>query len=101
MNILLEYNFMYAFKNNNFLCYRPLCIKLIDSNLDKCKTYLCHNLQIVATYPVLKFGGGCQGCSSVDLTLKHGVEKTLIDQIEGLAGVRDITDHEDTSNAYM
>ena len=27
---------------------------------------------------VLKFGGGCQGCSAVDLTLKDGVEKTLI-----------------------
>ena len=27
------------------------------------------------TVAVLKFGGGCQGCASVDLTLKDGVEK--------------------------
>ena len=30
---------------------------------------------------VLKFGGGCQGCGMVDLTLKEGVEKTLLEQI--------------------
>lgn len=26
---------------------------------------------------VLEFGGGCQGCSTVDITLKQGVETTL------------------------
>lgn len=51
-------------------------------------------------YAVLKFGGGCQGCSAVDITLKEGVEKTLIEKIPGLVGVRDMTDHSDTSNAY-
>jgi Fe/S biogenesis protein NfuA len=49
---------------------------------------------------ILKFGGGCQGCSAVDQTLKGGVEKTLLEQIPQLAGVRDTTDHSDTSNAY-
>ncbi|MFT5721459.1 MAG: Fe/S biogenesis protein NfuA [Motiliproteus sp.] len=49
---------------------------------------------------VLKFGGGCQGCSSVDLTLKQGVEATLIEKIAGLVGVRDVTDHTQTENAY-
>ncbi len=51
-------------------------------------------------YAVLKFGGGCQGCSAVDLTLREGVEKTLLDKIPELLGVRDMTDHTDTSNAY-
>jgi Fe/S biogenesis protein NfuA len=51
-------------------------------------------------YAVLKFGGGCQGCSAVDMTLKEGVEKTLMEKIPGLAGVRDDTDHSDTSQAY-
>ncbi|MBX2859284.1 MAG: Fe-S biogenesis protein NfuA [Cellvibrionaceae bacterium] len=51
-------------------------------------------------YAVLRFGGGCQGCSAVDMTLKQGVEKTLIEKIPDLRGVRDITDHSDTSNAY-
>lgn len=51
-------------------------------------------------YAVLKFGGGCQGCSAVDLTLKEGVEKTLIEKVAGLKGVKDATDHTDTSQAY-
>ena len=49
---------------------------------------------------VLQFGGGCQGCSAVDMTLKGGVEKTLLEQIPQLAGVRDNTDHSDRSQAY-
>ncbi len=49
---------------------------------------------------ILRFGGGCQGCSAVDLTLKDGVEKTLVERIPGLVGVRDVTDHSETSNAY-
>ncbi|MBV1789157.1 Fe-S biogenesis protein NfuA [Marinobacterium sp. D7] len=49
---------------------------------------------------VLKFGGGCQGCSAVDLTLKDGVERTLLERVPGLAGVRDVTDHTETANAY-
>ena len=49
---------------------------------------------------ILQFGGGCQGCSAVDQTLKGGVEKTLLEQIPQLQGVRDMTDHSDTSGAY-
>lgn len=50
---------------------------------------------------VLRFGGGCQGCGMVDMTLKNGVEKTLMDQIPELTGVRDVTDHSDRSQAYI
>ena len=49
---------------------------------------------------VLKFGGGCQGCGMVDVTLKAGVEKTLLEQVEGLVSVTDITDHSYKENAY-
>lgn len=52
-------------------------------------------------FAILQFGGGCQGCGMVDATLKGGVEKTLLEQLPQLAGVRDITDHSDRSNAYM
>lgn len=51
-------------------------------------------------YAVLRFGGGCQGCSAVDMTLKGGVEKTLMEQLPQLKGVRDMTDHSDRSQAY-
>ncbi|TBW54784.1 Fe-S biogenesis protein NfuA [Marinobacter halodurans] len=49
---------------------------------------------------VLRFGGGCQGCSAVSLTLKQGVESTLTERIPELTGVRDVTDHSYTENAY-
>ena len=52
-------------------------------------------------FAVLQFGGGCQGCSAVDLTLKDGVEKTLVERIPELKGVRDVTDHTVTDNAYF
>ncbi|WP_299944920.1 Fe-S biogenesis protein NfuA [uncultured Microbulbifer sp.] len=51
-------------------------------------------------FAVLRFGGGCQGCGMVDMTLKEGVEKTLKEKIPELAGVKDITDHSDKSQAY-
>lgn len=49
---------------------------------------------------VLQFGGGCQGCGMVDVTLKEGVESTLMERIPALKGVRDITDHSDSSQAF-
>lgn len=49
---------------------------------------------------ILEFGGGCQGCSAVDMTLRDGVERTLKERIPELQGVRDKTDHTVTDNAY-
>ena len=51
-------------------------------------------------YAILQFGGGCQGCSMVDVTLKDGVEKTLLESMPELAGVRDMTDHTMDENAF-
>ena len=50
---------------------------------------------------VLKFGGGCQGCSAVDMTLKQGVETTLKANIPELQRVTDSTDHSHRENAYF
>lgn len=44
---------------------------------------------------------GCQRCSAVDLTLKDGVEKTLMGRIPQLRGVCDKTDHTVRENAYF
>ena len=49
---------------------------------------------------ILKFGGGCQGCGQADYTLKEGIEKTLMARIPEVKGVRDVTDHSITENAY-
>ena len=32
-------------------------------------------------FAILEFGGGCQGCSAVDVTLKEGIEKTLLSKL--------------------
>lgn len=50
---------------------------------------------------VLNFGGGCQGCSSVKLTLKNGVEEQLKSIYPEINNVLDVTDHSQTENAYM
>lgn len=49
---------------------------------------------------ILQFGGGCQGCGQADYTLKEGIEKTLMARIPEVKGVRDVTDHSVTENAY-
>ena len=49
---------------------------------------------------ILQFGGGCQGCGMVDVTLKDGVEKALLEQIPQLKAVRDVTDHSQRENAF-
>lgn len=49
---------------------------------------------------VLQFGGGCQGCGMVDVTLKEGVERTLREKLPDLAAVVDVTDHSQRENAY-
>lgn len=50
---------------------------------------------------VLQFGGGCNGCSMVDVTLKDGIEKQLLDQFSGeLTGVADVTEHQRGEHSY-
>ncbi|MAZ66270.1 MAG: Fe-S biogenesis protein NfuA [Kangiellaceae bacterium] len=49
---------------------------------------------------ILQFGGGCQGCGMVDVTLKQGIEKNLLEKVPELKGVRDITDHNSGDNPY-
>lgn len=52
-------------------------------------------------YAVLQFGGGCNGCSMVDVTLKNGIEKQMLEQFAGeLTGVRDATEHEAGEHSY-
>ncbi|UAA38884.1 Fe-S biogenesis protein NfuA [Paraneptunicella aestuarii] len=50
---------------------------------------------------VLQFGGGCNGCSMVDVTLKDGIEKQLLEMFpEELKGVKDITEHQAGEHSY-
>ncbi len=52
-------------------------------------------------YAVLQFGGGCNGCSMVDVTLKEGIEKQLLALFpEELVGVKDVTEHQRGEHSY-
>jgi len=50
---------------------------------------------------VLRFGGGCHGCGMVDVTLKQGIERNLMDKVPGVTAVRDATDHDTGTAPYM
>jgi len=49
----------------------------------------------------LRFGGGCHGCGMADVTLKQGIEKTLLARVPGLQAVRDATDHDSGQAPYI
>ena len=88
---------------------KKACNNMFDSEkLEKEKSGLIRKLNysfgkgkiFEESVAVLRFGGGCQGCGMVDVTLKEGVEKTLLGQIPQLTEVRDVTDHSVKENAY-
>jgi Fe/S biogenesis protein NfuA len=50
---------------------------------------------------LLNFGGGCHGCGMADVTLKQGIEKTLMEKAPGVTAVRDATDHASGMAPYI
>ncbi|NQZ10733.1 MAG: Fe-S biogenesis protein NfuA [Algicola sp.] len=50
---------------------------------------------------IVQFGGGCNGCSQIDMTLKEGIEKELLAKFEDeICGVRDATEHQAGEHSY-
>lgn len=49
---------------------------------------------------VLQFGGGCQGCGMIGVTLKQGVETTIQQEVPEIRAVIDATDHASGENPY-
>ncbi len=48
----------------------------------------------------LTMGGGCHGCSMSKLTMLDGVQTMLVDAIDGVEQVKDLTDHSTGENPY-
>ena len=48
----------------------------------------------------LEFGGGCQGCGMIDVTLKQGVEVMIKEQVPEIEAIYDVTDHAGGENPY-
>jgi Fe/S biogenesis protein NfuA len=53
-----------------------------------------------ATEVVLRFGGGCQGCGMVSVTLQEGIEKTLKEYFPEITAIIDATVHDEGENPY-
>jgi Fe/S biogenesis protein NfuA len=49
----------------------------------------------------LRFGGGCHGCGMADVTLKQGIEKSMMEKFPEVTAVRDATDHSTGSAPYI
>lgn len=49
---------------------------------------------------VLEMGGGCQGCSASQQTLKYGVERAIRDACPQVREILDATDHASGQNPY-
>ena len=48
----------------------------------------------------VRFGGGCQGCGMVDVTLKQGVEVLIKEAVPEIEEILDVTEHADGDNPY-
>jgi Fe-S cluster biogenesis protein NfuA len=48
----------------------------------------------------LAMGGGCQGCGMADVTLRHGIEALLRDEVPEITEIVDATDHMAGENPY-
>lgn len=49
----------------------------------------------------LTMGGGCHGCSMSKMTMLDGVQTMLVEAIDGVEAVRDLTDHSTGENPYF
>ena len=50
---------------------------------------------------IIRFGGGCQGCGAADVTLKHGVERMIRENVPQVKRIVDATDHAAGENPYF
>jgi Fe/S biogenesis protein NfuA len=48
----------------------------------------------------LRLSGGCQGCAMSQMTLKQGIETTLLEEVSELTRVIDVTDHAVGENPF-
>jgi Fe/S biogenesis protein NfuA len=48
----------------------------------------------------VEFGGGCQGCGMIAVTLKQGVETAVFEQVPSIDRIIDSTDHDSGENPF-
>jgi Fe/S biogenesis protein NfuA len=48
----------------------------------------------------LRLSGGCQGCAMSQMTLRQGIETTLLEEVPELTRILDVTDHGSGENPF-
>lgn len=59
-----------------------------------------HLVDFVNDNVYIRLSGGCQGCSSSQVTLKNGIERLLREEFPELREIVDVTDHSAGTNPY-
>jgi Fe/S biogenesis protein NfuA len=52
------------------------------------------------TRAVITMGGGCQGCAVSAMTLREGIQKTILERVPEIVEVVDATDHDAGENPF-
>lgn len=70
--------------------------KKVKKVIDKVRPYLvrdggdCELVSIENGIVYVRMLGACVGCSSIDLTLKDGIEAILLEEVPGIIGVENV-----------
>jgi len=59
-----------------------------------------HLIEVANNTVFLEFGGGCQGCGMINVTLKYGVERAIREEVPEVGDILDSTDHASGRNPY-
>ena len=57
-------------------------------------------LEVNGDAAIIQFGGGCQGCGMSQVTLKEGIESSILQEVPEIKRVLDNTDHASGDNPY-
>ncbi|WP_343128158.1 NifU family protein [Buchnera aphidicola (Takecallis taiwana)] len=52
-------------------------------------------------YVMIRFVGGCNGCTMSNITLKNSIEKKILSHFPDLSGVQDITKHNRGAHSFL
>jgi len=57
-------------------------------------------IDVVNNSVYIRMGGGCQGCGMAGMTLRHGIERMIVDEFPNIEEIIDQTDHSSGNNPY-
>lgn len=77
--------------------------ELLDSQINPAVASHGGHVELVDVHDnviYIRFGGGCQGCGMVSVTLNQGVEQAIREAFPDIREIVDVTDHAAGTNPY-